>query len=43
MSRILRGEVEAETTSIDYFCLFHASIMGDGEVAFKSDDENEDY
>ena len=46
VSRILRGEVdyiEAEKTSIDYFCLFRANILGDGKVAFKADDGNEDY
>ena len=43
LSRIRRGvvdHIEAEKISIDYFCRFRASIMGDGKVAFQGDDGN---
>ena len=46
LSRIRRGvvdHIEAEKISIDYFCRFRASIMGDGKVAFQGDDGNWDY
>ena len=41
VSRILRGDIsyiEAEKTSIDAFCLFRATTLGNGKVVLKADD-----
>ena len=46
VSRIRRGSVdfmEAEKTTIDYFCLLRASILYNGKVSFRSDNGNHKY
>ena len=46
VSRIRRGEVdhiEAEKTSMDLYCRFRTSVMGNGKVAFRGDDGDWHY